>query len=305
MLRAPPHGLTGVRPPRRGRPSGRSRRPGATTAGSRRIRRWPSAVGGDETGVRQGVDQPLGIGVRRLPVAAVVHDEGRDRRRCARPGRSRRTRPTGMPTKSSTVRSNARRVRSPKPRAAWNWSNRDSRLHHRRQQHQALRAEPAEAQGQVGRDGAERVRDDGLGRAEPGEDGVERLAELDAMGAARPGRRRGRSRRGTGRRRGPPGGRRDQRLDERRELAAAPAPAVHQVDDRAVAEDVPPHLALPGRSTVNGSPPGGSGVGGHPGRRGEPEVAGDPAGRARARAGRRSGRRRRTPRFRTRTIVLF
>ena len=37
-----------------------------------------------------------------------------------------------------------------------------------------------------------------------------------------------------------PGG--DQRLDERGELAAATAPAVHEVDDGAVAEDVAAHL---------------------------------------------------------------
>ena len=51
----------------------------------------------------------------------------------------------------------------------------------------------------------------------------------------------------------------DERLDERGELAAAAAPAVDEVDDRAVAPDVAADLrAL--EVTVNGSPPGGSGA---------------------------------------------
>ena len=159
-----------------------------TTAGSLRIRRWPRPSVVTSAGIRDRLDEPGGVGPRRLPVAAVVDDERRHRRRRTTPGSRRRTRPSGSrrtrpgdgrTRAGSGLRSRApagtgRRAARPRPSAPRSTRRRGG--------------EPPEPQRQVRRDGAERVRDDGLGRAELREHRVQGLAELDPVRASAAGR---------------------------------------------------------------------------------------------------------------------
>ena len=125
---------------------------------------------------------------------------------------------------------------------------------------------------------------------EPGEHGVQRLAELDAVGTPRPGRARvgvavgGRVEQDDAM----PGG--DERLDERGELAAQAAPAVDQVDHGPLAEDVSADLRTPEDHGERLRAPG-QRCRRQPGRQGEPQVTGQRGPPARERRRRRSGRR--------------
>ena len=166
VLRPPPDGVGLRRLP----PGPRDRRRTSTTsrrtARSRRIRRWPSpsVVTSRASGRASTSRSASAYGVCRSP--------GRGRpasapARRARPGPARRTR-----------RREGRRTRPAVPVEGPPGAGAEAEgglelveqvlgLHHRRDQHQALGPEPAEAQRQVRRDRTQRVRDDGLRGAEP------------------------------------------------------------------------------------------------------------------------------------------
>ena len=170
-----------------------------STAGSRRIRRWPSPSVVTRSACGQSVDQRDRVGVRRLPVAAVVHDERRHRVgvRGLEAGVELRDR---QPDERVGVL--LERAAGPRAEAEGALELVDQRrgLDHRREQHQPSGAEPAVPDREVRRDGAERVRDHRVRGAEAG--ARPRRAPCPSRrrgcGPGRPGR--GRRRRGRARR---------------------------------------------------------------------------------------------------------
>ena len=105
----------------------------------------------------------------------------------SRPGTVRRTRPPGSrPTRRPSGRTPAGALTE--AQRGLELVEQRLRLDHRRDEDQPLGAEPAEPQGQVGRDGAERVRDHRLGRSESGEHRVQCLGELQPVRSPRTGR---------------------------------------------------------------------------------------------------------------------
>ena len=237
------------------------------------------ALGGDQPGIRERGDEPLGVGVRRLPVADVGHDQGRDGLDV--PGLDDRVELAdrqadepvdlaveGAPGPVAEARGSpgtGRTGSAPRPsgRPAPAGRCRASRTAGRRTSRRCrASARPRPRRGRTGRTrrrapGRSRRRGSGPGPAGPGSE-----SPCEGGRTARPG---GRPR---------PGARR------RGQLAAAAAPAVHQVDRGVAVAEECPRTAAPCAVTVNGSPPGGSGVGAIGGGSREPEVAGHPAGDA-------------------------
>ena len=310
MLRAPPDRLTATRRRLDWRSTLRTAGSGDEgehlrhDRGSLRIRRWPSPVVVTSRASGQRVEQRDRVAVRRLAGPCGRAPPGWGRRPRARPGPGRRT-PDRYADELQRVPVERPPGARTEPERGLEEVEQRLRLDHRRDQHQSLGRQPPVPQRQVRRDACP---SSARSRRAPAR--TWRTTASSAWPSSTPCVRFGPCRPGV---RVAVGGRveehdpvagRDQRLDERRELGAAAAPAVDEVDDGAG----PPEVAANPRA-----------VGGHlerprhrrqrgrrgSGRHGEPQVAGYPAGQPGSEQLGRRGRKLVSLLSWIRTIVLF